>query len=290
MERYRFDEHTRAAYEHSVMPVGIYQVVDGHVVTLIASDGLCELFGYGSRAEAMEKMDRDMYWNVHPDDVKRVTEAARDFILADKPYNLVCRVLRDGSYRLIHTSGKHITTQTGERLAVVWYIDEGSVILDEVVARDEEKIEKLKASMQSLLNNMPALSFSKDVETGIYLACNQAFAEYANRKTPEDVAGLTDEEIFDPVTAAHFVADDRKALTMDEPYVFFEDAPDAVYLGTQTAAFDNWIWPLVILTPALASLLYIIPLLFIRYTPEERRKVETELKRRREAVKENIGQ
>jgi GPH family glycoside/pentoside/hexuronide:cation symporter/probable glucitol transport protein GutA len=68
-------------------------------------------------------------------------------------------------------------------------------------------------------------------------------------------------------------------------YVAVEDTPNAVYVGTQTAAFDKWIWPLIILTPALASLLYIIPLLFIHYTPEERRKVETELKRRREDAK-----
>ena len=60
------------------------------------------------------------------------------------------------------------------------------------------------------------------------------------------------------------------------------DAEGAVYIGTQTAAFDRWIWPLVILTPALASILYIIPLLFIHYTPEERQKVENELKERRE--------
>ena len=227
MGRYHFDAHTQAALEHSVVPIGVYQVVDGHVVTLIASDGLCELFGYESRAEAVEKMDRDMYWNVHPDDAKRVEEVARGFILEDKPYNLVCRVMRDNGYRLIHTRGKHITTETGERLAVVWYIDEGTMVLDARMAEDEERIEELKASMHTLLNNMPALTFSKDVETGAYLACNQAFAEYAHRKTPADVAGLTDEEIFDPVTAAHFVADDRKALSMDEPYIFFEDAPDA---------------------------------------------------------------
>ena len=227
MGRYRFDAHMQAAFEHSVVPVGVYQVVDGHVVTLIASDGLCELFGYKSRAEAVEKMDSDMYWNVHPDDAKRVEAVARDFIVEDKPYNLVCRVMRDNGYRLIHTRGKHITTETGERLAVVWYIDEGAVVLDARMAEGEERIEELKASMHTLLNNMPALTFSKDVETGAYLACNQAFAEYANRKTPADVAGLTDEEIFDPVTAAHFVADDRKALSMDEPYTFYEDAPDA---------------------------------------------------------------
>lgn len=65
-------------------------------------------------------------------------------------------------------------------------------------------------------------------------------------------------------------------------YNAIPDAEGAVYVGTQTAAFDKWIWPLVILTPAVASLLYIIPLLFISYTPEERARVESELRERRE--------
>ena len=74
---------------------------------------------------------------------------------------------------------------------------------------------------------MPAVTFSKDVSTGRYLACNQAFATYANREKPEDVVGLTDFEIFDPETARHFAEDDKKALDMDAPYIFFEDVPDA---------------------------------------------------------------
>ena len=84
-----------------------------------------------------------------------------------------------------------------------------------------------KESLSSLLNHMPALSFYKDAKTGVYLACNQAFADYARKKSPSEVAGLTDYEIFDPVTAKHFTEDDRKALSMDEPYLFFEDVPDA---------------------------------------------------------------
>ena len=84
-----------------------------------------------------------------------------------------------------------------------------------------------KESLSSLLNHMPALSFYKDAKTGVYLACNQAFAEYAQKKTPSEVVGLTDYEIFDSVTAAHFVEDDKKALSMEEPYSFFEDVPDA---------------------------------------------------------------
>ncbi len=93
---------------------------------------------------------------------------------------------------------------------------------------DANKVMEFKQSITSLLDNMPALSFSKDVETGIYLACNQAFAEYAHKESPDEVIGLTDAQIFDEVTAAHFVEDDKMALSMDEPYIFFEDVPDAV--------------------------------------------------------------
>ena len=227
MERYRFDKYTKAALENSVVPIGVYQVVDGQVVTLIASDGLCDLFGYKTRAEAIEKMDSDMYWNVHPDDAQRVVAIAVGFIKEDKPYNLVCRVKVENNYRLIHTRGKHIMTETGERLAVVWYIDEGAVVLDAEMAKEEIKIEELKTSMNSLLNNMPSMVFTKNVENGTYLACNQMFAEYAKRKNPEAVVGLTDHDIFDKKTADHFVADDKIALSMDEPYSFFEDVPDA---------------------------------------------------------------
>ena len=89
------------------------------------------------------------------------------------------------------------------------------------------KLADLMASVASLLSNMPAMSFSKDAQTGKYLACNQPFAEYAHKESPEGVIGLTDFEIFDPATAAHFVEDDQKALSMDEPYIFYEDVPDA---------------------------------------------------------------
>lgn len=60
------------------------------------------------------------------------------------------------------------------------------------------------------------------------------------------------------------------------------DDSAAVFVGTQSASFEKWIWPLVMLTPAIASLLSIIPLLFIRYTPEKRAQVERELKERRQ--------
>ncbi len=72
-------------------------------------------------------------------------------------------------------------------------------------------------------------------------------------------------------------------------YKAVEDVPGAVYIGTQSEAFEAWIWPLVMLTPAIAAFLYIIPLLFIKYSPAQKAEVERELNERRakaEAVAE----
>ena len=93
--------------------------------------------------------------------------------------------------------------------------------------REAEKILELQQSIRALMENLPGMSFSKDGETGVYLACNQGFAEYAGKEGPDGVIGLTDFDLFDPKTAAHFVEDDKKALAMDKPYVFAEDVPDA---------------------------------------------------------------
>ena len=90
-----------------------------------------------------------------------------------------------------------------------------------------EQLTMQNKSLSALLNNMPAMSFSKDAETGEYIACNQAFAEYAHIQSTEEVAGLTDEQMFDPETAAHFKAMDKEALSKEEPIVYFEDVLDA---------------------------------------------------------------
>lgn len=68
-------------------------------------------------------------------------------------------------------------------------------------------------------------------------------------------------------------------------YVAIENAE--VYVGTQTPAFEAWIWPLVVLTPAIASLLFIIPLKFVNYNSEKRAIVESDLKARRNGKEES---
>ena len=92
---------------------------------------------------------------------------------------------------------------------------------------EASEVSKLKDNIVALLDNMPGMTFTNDAETGIYIACNQAFADYAHKASPDGVVGLTDAEIFDAETAKHFVEDDQMALSMDKPYIFFEDVPDA---------------------------------------------------------------
>ena len=91
-----------------------------------------------------------------------------------------------------------------------------------------DRLREMNRTITALLDNLPGMTFSKDAKTGVYLVCNQAFAEYAHKERPNGVIGLTDGDIFDPVTAARFAEDDQKALAMEKPYIFFEDVPDAV--------------------------------------------------------------
>lgn len=62
---------------------------------------------------------------------------------------------------------------------------------------------------------------------------------------------------------------------------------DVSGIGSQGSTFNTWTWPLFILTPALGSLLYIIPLLKIKYPSEMKKKVEQDLLLRREGKAES---
>lgn len=91
----------------------------------------------------------------------------------------------------------------------------------------QKRADELNKTISSLLDNMPAITFTKEPETSMYLACNQAFAVYVGKKSPKDVIGLTDAELFKPEMAERFGKGDRLAMSMDEPYVFVEDIIDS---------------------------------------------------------------
>ena len=77
---------------------------------------------------------------------------------------------------------------------------------------EAEKILELQRSITTLMDNLPGISFSKVADTGVYLACNQAFADQVHRDSPDEVVGLTDYDLYDPEIAARFIEADKSAL------------------------------------------------------------------------------
>ena len=90
------------------------------------------------------------------------------------------------------------------------------------------RVAELQQTVSSLLDNMPGMYLTKDAKTGEYLACNQAFAEYARKKEPSEVIGLTTQELFGDEKARRHAEDDRMVLTMDEPLIYYDSMEDAL--------------------------------------------------------------
>ena len=88
------------------------------------------------------------------------------------------------------------------------------------------EITELMGSLSALITNIPAMTFTKDAETGVYLACNKAFADYTGGRRPEEIIGRTDFDLYDRPTAEHFVYKDKRTLEKDKAYVYFEDVAD----------------------------------------------------------------
>ena len=88
-------------------------------------------------------------------------------------------------------------------------------------------VRDLVDSVVLLMSNLPAMSFYKYAESGVYAACNQAVADFLHKSSPDEVVGLTDFDLFDPETAHRFREQDRKVLAMDQPLISFDDVKDS---------------------------------------------------------------
>ena len=71
---------------------------------------------------------------------------------------------------------------------------------DAELARSHEQARQAGQLLRSLIDSIPDPIFYKDATTR-YLGCNPAFAAYVGR-TPAEVVGLTDDDLFPPVVAA----------------------------------------------------------------------------------------
>ncbi len=127
MGRYEFTQEQQRFIEDMKQPFAVYQYLNKKVVTIALSDGFCKLFGYTDRVQAYYDMEHDMYKDTHPDDAARLANAAIRFATKGGKYDEIYRTRKKGStdYLIIHALGEHETTETGVRIAHIWYTEEG---------------------------------------------------------------------------------------------------------------------------------------------------------------------
>ena len=170
MKKYSFTSEQRALMERMPIPFAVFQLVDNRIVTLVLSDGFCELLGEGDRDSACAAMDRDTFHNVHPDDAARVGEAVYRFVRDGGELDIIYRLqAREGSgYIVLHALGRHIFTPTGERLAQIWYTNEGEYAvegamqgkaLNQSLSRALHQESILKASDYDALTGLPTMTY-----------------------------------------------------------------------------------------------------------------------------------
>ena len=107
MEKYQFSPEAKSVLEHLRAPLAVYQFIEKRVVTIILSDGFCDLFGFTDKDKACYEMDHNMYEATHPDDVARIADEAFRFATEGGKYDVVYRTKIRGTsdYMVMSTRG-----------------------------------------------------------------------------------------------------------------------------------------------------------------------------------------
>ncbi|MFO0754254.1 MAG: EAL domain-containing protein [Thermodesulfovibrionales bacterium] len=89
----------------------------------------------------------------------------------------------------------------------------------------DERIREIARRQESILNSIPDRAWMKDRE-GRYIAVNDAYGQTAGR-TPAEIAGKTDLDIWPPEIAEKFRSDDREVMRSGERMTVEEQLVDA---------------------------------------------------------------
>lgn len=123
----KIPEGIRNELEHSEVPLAVYRFVDGHIQTILVSDGLVRWQAPGcTREDLLKFLDTDMYRDVHREDIVFVATKAKEFAKSkDGHYEVVYRQKLYGKdeYRTLHAQGYHRILDDGSQCAIVIYDD-----------------------------------------------------------------------------------------------------------------------------------------------------------------------
>jgi diguanylate cyclase (GGDEF)-like protein len=123
LERYKYSDSELSFIENCEVPFAVYQFINQRVYVIALSGGFVKLFELDGmdRDDVYDLMDKDMYYNTHPDDLAIIGDAAYSFATKGGEYDVLYRSRIGGDYQIVHAYGRHITKENGVRLAFVWY-------------------------------------------------------------------------------------------------------------------------------------------------------------------------
>ena len=145
----------------------------------------------------MRKEDVPLYRVLQGDAVRNL-----EMVIAPK-HGTPLRLLADGRQLIVN----------GELVGAV-------VVMHDITEQrqNEESLRKNEAMLSCILNSLPLSVFWKNHE-GVYLGCNEKFAEGANRR-PENVVGKTDFDLpWSREDTEAYRSDDREVMTSGRPKI-----------------------------------------------------------------------
>jgi PAS domain S-box-containing protein len=158
----------------------------------------------------------------------------------------------------------------GRRLGMVWCFRD---ITER--RRAEADLHASRQMLQLVLHNIPQRVFWKD-RNSIYLGCNQAFAQDVGLTSPEEILGKDDFALIWREQAPRYQADDREVME--------KGAPKLAYEEPYTVGGDSSRWARTSKVPLYDQTGKVFGMLGTLEDITERRKVEEELRRARDAA------
>ena len=153
MEKFQFSPVQHMILERSPVPFGIYQYINQKIAMILVSDGFLDLFRV-EREGLAERMEENVHVFTHPGDIAKVSGAIRRFATEGGDYDVVYRSKAPGEedYTIIHALGKHVPTNDGRQLAVIWYANEGVIRTGPETDDTEVSLRVLNHTMQDILS------------------------------------------------------------------------------------------------------------------------------------------
>lgn len=176
---------------------------------------------------------------IHPDDRQRYLDAIARTLQPEGNGHLAIDVralLPSGVVRWLHIRLQIVFSDIAGQRTPVRGICAAREVTAEMLA--ERKLRAAQRLTQSVIEGAGALVYAKDLE-GRYILSNQAWRALHDL-APDQASGITDEQIYDPASAAVLQASDRRVLDTGEPVV----AQERVLLKGQPATFRSSKFPL----------------------------------------------